>query len=119
MARPWLEIDIRSEKSRNKEHSMSFMIGLVLAKTAYTATVADLVFVAIFPIILLGFVIMLSLFAFGLSIWLYRQKLHFKQVVESRQPLLKKCPNCGNFMQPDDSYCPNCGRRVPKVTTVK
>ena len=64
-------------------------------------------------------VVILALVAFGLSIWLYRQKLHFKQVVESRQPLLKKCPTCGNFMQPDDSYCPNCGRRVPKVTTVK
>jgi hypothetical protein len=97
---------------------MSFMTGLVLAKTAYTV-VADLVFIAIFPIVLVGLVIILSLFAFGLSIWLYRQKLQYKHVVESRQQLLKKCPNCGTFMQPDDSYCPNCGKRIPKVTTVK
>jgi hypothetical protein len=97
---------------------MSFMTGLVLAKTACTV-VADLVFIAIFPIVLLGIVIILALFAFGLSIWLYRQKLHFKHVVEARQQLLKKCPTCGTFMQPDDSYCPNCGKRVPKVTTVK
>jgi hypothetical protein len=75
--------------------------------------------VTIFAFVLLGLVVILSLIAFGLSIWLYRQKLHFKHVVESRQQLLKKCPTCGNFMQPDDSYCPNCGRRVPKVTTVK
>ncbi|HLH60099.1 MAG TPA: zinc ribbon domain-containing protein [Ktedonobacteraceae bacterium] len=68
---------------------------------------------------LLILLIFLSIFAFFLSVWLYRQNVHFKQVLESRQHLLKKCPYCGNFMQPDDSYCPNCGKRVPKVTTVK
>jgi tRNA(Ile2) C34 agmatinyltransferase TiaS len=78
-----------------------------------------LAFVTIFAIILLGLVVILALMAYGLSILLYRQKLHFRHVVESREQLLKKCPTCGNFMQPDDSYCPNCGRRVPKVTTVK
>lgn len=101
-------------KSRN---NMNLMTILVLAETAHAA-VTDLDFVAIFAFVLLGLVVILSLFAFGLSIWLYRQKLHFQSVVQSRQQLLKKCPYCGTFMQPDDSYCPNCGKRVPKVTTV-
>lgn len=90
----------------------------ILSETADTSG-SVLAFVTFFAFVLLGVVVILSLIAYGLSIWLYRQKLHFKNVVESRQQLLKKCPTCGNFMQPDDSYCPNCGRRVPKVTTVK
>ena len=91
---------------------------LVLAETTDTGG-ANLAFVVFFAVVLLGLVIILSLFALGLSIWLYRQKLHFRHIVEAREQLLKKCPYCGTFMQPDNSYCPNCGKRIPKVTTVK
>jgi uncharacterized paraquat-inducible protein A len=97
---------------------MSVLAILLLAENVNTSrsVLAD---VTIFAFVLLVIVFILALIAFGLSIWLYRQKLRFHSVVETRQQLLKKCPYCGTFMQPDDSYCPNCGKRVPKVTTVQ
>jgi len=115
----WLAGRIGAEKEAGKRrNNMSSIRIVILVETANTVG-TDLGFVIIFAVVLLGLVIIMSLFAFGLSIWLYRQKLHFRHVVEARQQLLKKCPYCGTFMQPDDSYCPNCGKRIPKVTTVK
>ncbi|SRR5579871_1674434 len=90
---------------------------LLYAEIAYAAGVVFAAF-NLLAVTLFILVIFLSIFAFLLSIWLYRQNVHFRHVIETRQHLLKKCPYCGNFMQPDDSYCPNCGKRVPKVTAV-
>ena len=69
------------------------------------------------PGVVLAIITILALVVLGVSIWLFRARLRYREAV-TQTHLVKRCPNCNAVMEPGASFCPNCGTRVPQVTTV-